>query len=203
MSIQPLLKHLPEGTLPYLKKWFGNYRIHIKISRGRGSKLGDYQKMSDGSHKISVNHNLAPELFFFVLTHELAHLIAFETYRPKRISAHGMEWKSIYRDMLLESLEIYSADLKPIIQKFSKSPKANFMATPELVAYFHLEDPEDDSVFVNELSIGSQFIYKHEAYLIEKKLKKNYLCKNLVSQKQYAFRPLARVKPFIDVKKQQ
>ena len=45
-----------------------------------------------------------------------------------------------FREMLLESLEAYQEDLKLIIKDFQKSPKANFMASPELVKYFHKEE---------------------------------------------------------------
>ena len=69
MSISLLEKYLPENTLPYLKKWFGEHPIHIKITRGRNSKLGDYRKMPDQSHQITINSTLQPPLFFFVLAH--------------------------------------------------------------------------------------------------------------------------------------
>lgn len=192
MSIQNLEKYLPENTLPYLKNWFGDFYIHIKITRDRNSKLGDYRKMADKSHQITINSTLQPQLFFFVLTHELAHLIAFHQY-GNRISPHGAEWKNTFRIMLLESISIYSDDLKPIILKFSKSPKANFMSSPDLVKYFHIENYEDESSYIEDLSIGEKFIYKKQTYLIEEKRKKNYLCTNLESGKKYIFKPLARV----------
>jgi predicted SprT family Zn-dependent metalloprotease len=50
--------------------------------------------MPDNSHQITINGTLEPQLFFFVLTHELAHLIAFEKY-GRRISPHGQEWKKL------------------------------------------------------------------------------------------------------------
>ncbi|MBW8362481.1 MAG: SprT-like domain-containing protein [Kaistella sp.] len=192
MSVSNLEKYLPPNTLPFLKKWFADYYIHIKITRKRDSKLGDYRKMPDKSHQITVNSTLQPELFFFVLTHELAHLIAFEEY-GMRISAHGQEWKQTFREMLLESIDIYNVELKPIILKFAKSPKANFMASPELVKYFHIEKYEDETNFVDDLEIGSKFVYRKHRYLIEAKLKKNYLCTNLDNGKKYIFKPLARV----------
>lgn len=192
MSIKLLEKYLPENTLPHLKKWFGDHAIHIKITKGRNSKLGDYRKMPDHSHQITINSTLQPELFFFVLTHELAHLLAFDQY-GYRISPHGAEWKNTFRIMLLESLGIYNNDLKQIILKFSKSPKANFMASPDLVKYFHIEDYEDETSYIEDLTVGNQFIYKKEIYLIEEKRKKNYLCVNLDTTKKYVFKPLARV----------
>ncbi|MDQ1098162.1 MULTISPECIES: SprT-like domain-containing protein [Chryseobacterium] len=193
MSIHNLEKYLPPNTLQYLKIWFSDYYIHIKITRDRHSKLGDYRKLPDRSHEITINSTLAPQLFFFVLTHELAHLIAFEKY-GRRIYPHGPEWKDTFRKMLLESLEVYEQDLRPIITRFSKSPKANFMSSPELVRYFHIGREEDDLQFMEELKKGDSFMYRNEKYLLEGLIKKNYLCRNLVTGRQYSFKPLARVK---------
>lgn len=192
MSISVLEQYLPENTLPFLKKWFADYYIHIKITKNRNSKLGDYRKLPDKSHQITVNSTLDKQLFFFVLTHEMAHLIAFEKFN-NRISAHGKEWKDTFREMLLESIDIYTDDLKPIIRRFSSNPKANFMASPELVRYFHIENPEDQFVFVEDLSVKDNFHYKGDQYEILEKKKKLYLCINLNNSKKYLFRPLAKV----------
>jgi hypothetical protein len=192
MSISLLEKYLPENTLPHLKTWFGDHSIHIKITKGRNSKLGDYRKMPDKSHQITINSTLQPPLFFFVLTHELAHLLAFENYGG-RISAHGAEWKNTFRIMLLESISIYPDNLKQIILRFAKSPKANFMASPDLVRYFHIEDYADESSYIEDLDIGNKFIYKKHTYIIKEKIKKKYICLNLDNAKKYIFKPLARV----------
>lgn len=191
MSIQILQKYLPERAFPYLRTWFSAHKIHIHVSRDRNSKLGDYQRLKDGSHKISVNHNLQPELFFFVLTHELAHLIAFENNR--RIAPHGKEWKLTFREMLLESLDVYTEELKPHILQFSKSPKANFMASGPIVKFFHRGEFSDNECFMDELSVDDSFLYRKQIYIIRQKLKKNYLCENLNSGKKYIFKALAKV----------
>lgn len=192
MSIKTLEQYLPDNTFPFLKKWFADYYIHIKITKNRNSKLGDYRRLPDKSHQITVNSTLDKQLFFFVLTHELAHLLAFERFNF-RISAHGKEWKDTFRDMLLESIGVYTDDLKPIISTFSKNPKANFMASPELVRYFHIEDPEDNFIFVEDLLINDGFQYKGDVYRLLEKKKKLYLCVNLNNEKKYLFRPLAKV----------
>lgn len=196
MSIKVLDQYLPAGTHPFLKKWFADYFIHIKITKNRNSKLGDYRRLPDNSHQITINSTLDKQLFFFVLTHELAHLIAFENF-SFRISAHGKEWKNTFREMLLESIDVYTSDLKPIILSFSKSPKANFMASPELVRYFHIEDHEDNFIFVEDLLINDNFHYKGDYYKILEKKKKLYLCINLENSKKYLFRPLAKVEKSI------
>lgn len=192
MSVTILEKYLPENTLPHLRKWFSEHAIHIKITRGRHSKLGDYRRMENKSHQITINSTLQPQLFFFVLTHELAHLLAFEQY-GRRIAPHGAEWKETFRTMLLESISVYTEDLKPIILRFARSPKANFMASPELVKYFHVEDAQDETNYIDDLIIGDTFIYRKQQYVIREKRKINYLCRNLDNGKEYSFRPLARV----------
>ena len=193
MSIKVLEKFLPENTLSYLKVWFGSYPCHLKITKNRNSKLGDYRKLPDKSHQITVNGTLEPQLFFFVLTHELAHLIAFEKY-GRRISPHGAEWKQTFREMLLESLTVYAEDLRPIILKFSKSPKANFMASPDLVKYFHVPKEDDEQTFIENLKKGELFEYKKEIFVIEETTKKRYLCRNLKSGLKYKVNTLARVR---------
>jgi SprT protein len=192
MSIHSLEKYLPPNTLHYLKIWFADYYIHIKVTRNRNSKLGDYRKLPDHSHEITINSTLAPQLFFFVLTHELAHLIAFEKY-GRKISPHGNEWKETFRQMLLQSISVYEENLRPVIIQFSKSPKANFMASPDLVKYFHIEKQEDSLTFIEKLEKGDFFMYRNEKYLLEGLIKKNYLCKNLATGRKYSFKPLARV----------
>lgn len=196
MAIHVLEQYLPANTLPFLRKWFGHHAIHIKITKNRDSKLGDYRKLPDQSHQITINSTLEPQLFFFVLTHELAHLIAFEEHHF-RISAHGKEWKDTFRKMLLESLSVYTADLQAIIIQFAKSPKANFMASPDLVRYFHIKDPDDKVIFIEELTVDDQFRYKGERYEILERKKKLYLCINLNQSKKYLFRPLAKVEKII------
>lgn len=192
MSINILEQYLPANTQPFLSKWFADHKIHIRITKERNSKLGDYRKMRDKSHEISINSTLERQLFFFVLTHELAHLIAFEKFHG-RIVAHGQEWKSTFREMLLESINIYTTDLQPIILRFAKNPKANFMASPELVRYFHIDDPDGSSIFVEQLSSNDEFYYKGDLYRMIEKKKKLYLCVNLINSKKYLFRPLAKV----------
>ena len=196
MSIQALEKYLPQNSFFYLKNWFSDYHIHIKVTRDRISKLGDYRKLPDNSHEITINSTLVPQLFFFVLTHELAHLIAFEKY-GRSISPHGYEWKHTFSKMILESLEVYEEDLKPIMLRFSKSPKANFMSSPELVKYFYNDNNINNEVYVEDIDIGKMFVYRNQSYLLEGLIKKNYLCRNLSNGKKYSFRPLARVKKYI------
>ena len=59
--------------------------------------------------------------------------------------------------------------------------------------YNAVENLEDESLYIEDLQPGDQFIYRKQRYLLEEKRKKNYLCNNLENGKKYIFRPLARV----------
>lgn len=193
MSISILEKYLPNETLPFLRKWFAQHVIHIRITRDRHSKLGDYRKERSGSHQITINSTLEPHLFFFVLTHELAHLIAFHDY-GFRIAPHGKEWKHTFRMMLVESLFVYPEDLQAILRRFAVSPKANYMSSPDLVRYFNAPTYEEDVFYVEDIPLGKHFYYRKHFYSVEGKRKKNYLCKELESGQTYVFSPLVEVK---------
>lgn len=186
---------LPNNALPFLEKWLQGHSCTIKITKDRRSKLGDYRRLSDKTHTISINANLVPELFFFVMTHEIAHLLAFFNYQ--NIAPHGKEWKHTFRNLLLESIEIYSEALSPIILKFAKNPKANFMSSPELVKYFY-SNCIDNQCYIECLEQGEKFYYQSQFYQVEEKKKKRYLCKNLHSGRRYWFKSCAIVEKSIE-----
>lgn len=187
-----LLAYLPDNALSFIQKWSNGFKVKINITRDRSSKLGDYHKDQQGTHQITINHNLKPELFFFVLTHELAHLLAFEHF-GRKIPPHGVHWKTVYRNMLLESIHIYSSDLQPYILTYAKNPKANFNAFTPLVKYFSKTKMHDGEVLVEQLTPESLFMYRGEMYLMVGKLRKNYLCIQQGSLKKYTFNPMASV----------
>ncbi len=189
MSLQVLQKYLPEGSIFFIEKWLKPYSCHIRITKKRNSKLGDYRYRSGETQQISINGDLEPQLFFFVLTHEIAHLITFSADR--KILPHGKEWKTCYRNLLLESLNIYEKDFRPMVMAFSKTPKANYMATPEIVRYFSKNTTED---FIEDLDPGHIFEYQNQTFEILEVRKKRYICKNLHSGRKYLFRTCVQVK---------
>lgn len=185
-----LEQFLPHNTMPHLHRWLAGHPCHIKITQNRRSKLGDFRLMPNHSHQITINGNLEPLLFFFILTHEIAHLLAF--HKKRNISPHGKEWKEVFGKLLLESIEIYPENLQILLSNFAENPKANFMSSPELVKYFDKEHSENQT-YVENLHIGEQFIYQSHTYQVEEKKKKRYLCRNLHNSKRYLFKSCARV----------
>lgn len=188
--MESLNNFIPNNGIGYIKKWLHNHACNIKITKNRQSKLGDYRLMPNKSHQITINGNLDPELFFFVFTHEIAHLLAY--YNNKNISPHGIEWKMIFQKMIIESISVYSKELQDLLIKFSKNPKANYMSSPDLVKYFDSKN-NDDNTYIENIPIGESFLYKTHIYIVEEKKKKHYLCKNIKTGKLYLFKSCAKV----------
>lgn len=192
MWLDTLQPRLPLGAIPILQKWLDGYPLLLTVTKKRLTKLGDYRKIQNGQHQISINGNLEPNLFFLVLTHEIAHLLAFERY-SRRIAPHGIEWKITFGQMILESIDLYPLDLQRILLPFSRSPRANFMASPDLVKYFETPDPTSTKTYIENLQPQDQFEFKGQTYLLKKKMKKNYLCEQLGTGRLYNFSALAKV----------
>ena len=193
MQVDILEKYLPPNALPILKSWFGDLVIHIKITRERSSKLGDYQKVGKDQFIITINHNLQPELFFFVFTHEMAHLFAFEKFGRSRIAPHGKEWKDTFRRLLVETIAIYSEEVKPLILDYAVSPKANFAASTGLKRHFYPDVLEENEAFVENLQLGEIFYFKEVKYKLQSRRRKNFLCSKVSTGQEYIFRPLIKV----------
>ncbi|NAW50348.1 transcription elongation protein SprT [Elizabethkingia argentiflava] len=190
MNLHFLQKYLPDGGLFFIVKWLKPYACTIKITHSRRSKLGDFRYRLNGPHQISINGDLEAQLFFFVLTHEIAHLISFAA--KKKILPHGKEWKCCYRDLLLESLSIYQKDFQTLVKNFSKNPKASYNAASEIVRYFSPHVPEH--FFIEDLHIGHFFEYQRQTFQILKIRKKRYICKNINSGKEYLFNTCVQVR---------
>src|SRR5690606_9575799 len=97
--------YIPEKAAPVIARWIDVYKIRLKISRRRSTKLGDYRPPQNGHmHRISVNGDLNPYAFLVTLVHEFAHLVTWNRHGP-RVRAHGKEWKGVFRQMMQPFLD--------------------------------------------------------------------------------------------------
>src|SRR5690606_36608462 len=119
------------------------------IKASRRSKLGDYKYFRETkSHQITIDRELTPEAFFFVLTHEIAHMLV-RLNHPSTVKSHGVEWKTIFGNLLRESVEIYSKEMQPTILRHAKSPKASLGADKELRQKMFLKEVEIEKLLDN------------------------------------------------------
>ncbi len=183
MNLKSLDPFLPTGALIFIEKWLEDVHVVIKLKNERRTKLGDYRfNHHPHLHQISVGKNLAPEAFFFVLTHEIAHLKVQKKFGSKAKS-HGMEWKFIFGEMLRESIEIYKESRNEIIQH-AKRPKASVGADKNLFQTLFLKKDQLGNI-VENLTENQKFRIGKRVFQRGSKRKIRYICKELKTGRMF------------------
>ena len=73
-------------------KLLAHDHLVVKVKNERKTRHGDYTRLPNGKHQITVNSNLNEYRFLITLIHEIAHFEAYKTY-GRFIKPHGVEWK--------------------------------------------------------------------------------------------------------------
>lgn len=190
-----LEKYLPSHAVAPVFKMIEDNRVHLKIVNERVTRHGDYRKMPDGVHQITVNANLNHFRFLITLVHEIAHLVAFEKF-GRYIKPHGKEWKFTFQQLMLPFIrpEIFPDQLLPLIAKHFKNPKASSDTDAYLSVALKKFDPHNEKNYIFELPVGGLFkIYNGRIFKKGQKLRKRYECQEVASGKIYLFQPNAQV----------
>ncbi len=191
-----LKKYLPERAVTPCFDLIRETGVYLKIVNERVTRHGDYRKMPNGSHQVTVNATLNKYRFLITLVHEIAHLVAFEKY-GRRIKPHGLEWKHTFQYMMLPFLrpEIFPSRLLPLLARHFKNPKASSDTDAELsLALKKYDLQQTDKSYVFELPFGSVFrIYNGKLFKKGNKRVKRYECTEIATGKVYVFQPNAEV----------
>jgi hypothetical protein len=190
-----LQKYLPEKSVELIYKWLREYHIHLKISRKRSSKLGDYRSPHKGKgHQITVNHDLNPYAFHITLVHEIAHMLVWEKFR-NRVRAHGPEWKDTYRELMIPFFEmnIFPDDIGEALLNYLSRSYASSGSDLELSRTLQKYDKEP-GLTLEEIKEGSLFrIQNGKTYKKGPLNRKRYKCVRLDNNKVYLVSALVQV----------
>ena len=190
-----LEKYIPQASVASVFQLITMHNIYLKIVNERLTRHGDYRKMPNGQHQITVNSNLNTYRFLITLIHEIAHLITFKKY-GNLVKPHGNEWKHTFQQLMLPYIrpEIFPNQLLPYLAIHFKNPKASSDTDAKLsLALKHYDAPNDKN-YIFEIPFGGDFrLYNGKVFKRGKKLVKRYECLEIATGKIYLFNPNAEV----------
>lgn len=196
-----LSKYVPAPALDICTTWIVSKNIHLKITRGRSSKFGDYMPLGKGKgHRITVNHDLNKYAFLITFVHEVAHLHCFEKYH-RRHEPHGKEWKYEFRILLSDfvSQGIFPEDIQVALKKYLFNPAASSCSdhdlmralkkydAPHLESVVHLEDVPEKSIFRIHQTRGDFMFQKGQ------RRRTRFQCLELKTKRLYCVNALTEV----------
>ncbi|MFC5044160.1 SprT-like domain-containing protein [Aquimarina hainanensis] len=190
-----LTRYIPERAVEPAFSLIVKCNVHLKIVNERMTRHGDYRRMPDGRHQITVNASLNKYRFLITLIHEIAHLVSFEKY-GRHIKPHGMEWKRTFQHLMLPYInpEVFPSKLLPVIANHFKNPRASSDTDEKMSIALKQFDPENDKNYIFELPLGSQFrIYNGKIFQKGNKRVKRYECMEVSTGRMYLFNPNAEV----------
>ena len=197
-----LSNYIPHETVDECTSWIIQKNIHLKITRGRASKFGDYKPLERGKvHHISVNHDLNKYAFLITFVHEVAHLHTFTKY-PFRHEPHGREWKNEFRNLLGNFVvrRVFPDDISTALSSYLKNPAATSCSDHNLFRTLKKYDAKNGSqeVFhLEELSANSRFaLYQSRSGMIfqkGEKMRTRFRCLEVNTNRQYYVSGLAEV----------
>ena len=192
-----ILELIPEASHELVKPLIFEKHLNIKIVKVRKTKHGDFKKLRNGSNQITLNHINNKYRFLITLIHELAHFKVYKNIK-KRVNPHGVEWKNTYKLLMLPFLnnKIFPNDILSKLATHIKNPSASTDSDTNLVVALNKYDYfNDNKIFLNDLSEDCLFEYDQgKVFLVKRKLRKRYICKELSTGREYLFSPVARIK---------
>lgn len=187
--------YIPKKAVPQVSELLNHDSLVVKVKRERKTRHGDYKRLPNGKHQITVNSNLNTYRFLITLIHEIAH---FETYKQygKLIKPHGIEWKRTFQHLMLPFLnpEIFPQSLLPLLANHFKNPKASSDTDVNLALALKQFDEPNNKTYIFEVPFGRHFkLYNNREFKKGQKRVKRFECIEVKTGKLYLFNPNAEV----------
>lgn len=191
-------RYFPVTSVDEIIRLASVHGFHLKISRGRASKLGDFRPSAKGRpHVITLNGDLNVHAGLLIFLHELAHLLVWEASGSRK-SPHGTEWKQAFGGLIREFVAMghFHRSLTDSLIAYSYKVKATGLGNEALMREMRMFDDEPhDHFLLEEIPMQSHFITRSgRMFRKEGQLRTRYKCFCFDNKRIYLFHPLARVK---------
>jgi len=190
-----LQQYIPQKALQEVLQLLKHDNLTVKIKKERKTRHGDYKRLSNGKHQITINSNLNSYRFLITLIHEIAHFEVYKQY-GRFIKPHGIEWKHSFQHLMLPFInpEIFPIELLSLIANHFKNPKASSDTGSKLALALKQFDVPNNKTYIFEVPFGSTFkLYNGKVFTKGSKRVKRFECVEINTGKLYLFNPNAEV----------
>ena len=198
--VDTIQNFIPKAAYDQVAQLLLHDNLVVKIKKERKTRHGDYRRLPNGKHQITINSNLNTYRFLITLIHEIAHFEAYKTY-GKTIKPHGLEWKSVFQHLMLPFIrpEIFPNDVLSLLAMHFKNPKASSDSDPVLALKLKQYDAPNGKTFIFEVPEGATFrLYNGKLFRKGSKRRTRFECTELASGRLYVFNPNAEVELIIE-----
>ena len=194
---------IPPAALDQVASLLSHDSLVVKIKQERKTRHGDYRRLPNGKHQITINSNLNPYRFLITLIHEIAHFEAYKSY-GKLIKPHGSEWKFVFQHLMLPFLrpDVFPNDVLPFLATHFKNPKASSDSDTVLALKLKQFDLPNGKTFIFEVPEGAVFkLYNGKLFRKGLKRRTRFECTDMATGRLYVFNPNAEVELLIEQNK--
>lgn len=187
--------YIPQSAVPQVLLLLNHDHLTVKVKNERKTRHGDYRRLPNGTHVITVNSNLNPYRFLITLIHEIAHFESYQTF-GKFIKPHGKEWKYTFQRLMLPFInpQVFPNEILPLLAKHFKNPKASSDTDAALSLALKQYDADKDKTYVFEVPKGADFkLYNGRVFKKGNTRTKRIECVEIGTGKLYLFNPNAEV----------
>ncbi len=190
-----LQQYIPEQSLQSVLRLLDHDHLVVKVKNERKTRHGDYKRLPNNMHQITINSNLNKYRFLVTLIHEIAH---FETYKKygRLIKPHGIEWKRTFQHLMLPFLNpiVFPGNLLPLLANHFKNPKASSDTDVNLSLALKQFDEPNDKTYIFEVPFGNTFkLYNGKVFKMGNRRVKRFECVEVNTGKTYLFNANAEV----------
>ncbi|MGM5470494.1 SprT-like domain-containing protein [Flavobacteriaceae bacterium LMO-SS05] len=190
-----LQQYIPEQAISHVLELLKHDQLVVKVKSERKTRHGDYRKLPNNKHQITINSNLNQFRFLITLIHEVAHFEAYQSY-GRFIKPHGVEWKRTFQHLMLPFInpQVFPEQVLPLLAKHFKNPKASSDSDAKLALALKQFDAPNDKTYVFEVPLGHTFkLYNGKVFKKGNKRTKRFECIEINTGKLYLFNPNAEV----------
>jgi len=193
--VDALQDFIPHAAFEQVIQLLSHDNLVVKIKQERKTRHGDYRRLPNGKHQITINSNLNTYRFLITLIHEIAHFEAYNSY-GKMIKPHGLEWKLVFQHLMLPFIrpEVFPNDVLPLLAMHFKNPKASSDSDTVLALKLKQYDAPNGKIYIFDVAEGSTFrLYNGKLFRKGPKRRTRFECTELTSGRLYVFNPNAEV----------